>query len=197
MKTLKYFALLCAFVCFTACSSDDNSSKSAKNHFTYKGKTYELKAGIIEKDGTDWSDDGSMEYYITLATTKINVDSNNEVYPTEYIFSLIDFNLFSKNSNQPKTGSYNYNEEYSIDFTFDNGGVGLDVNWEDDDDMDEVYLDITSGNVELHKSGSTYKMDFDFRTNTGEVVKGHYEGNLILYEYEDDYPRPASKRLNK
>lgn len=200
MKTLKYFALLCFLVCFTACSSDDDSGSSTQNYFTYQGKIYELKAGLIEKDGTEWSDDGSMEYYITLVTSTINIDANNDISPTENIFSVIDFNLYSKNNNQPKTGSYTFNEEYNIDYTFDEADVVLDVNWEEeneDNDGNGTYLFITSGDVELHKTGSSYKMDFEFTTHTNEIIKGQYEGNLIVYEYEDEYPRPEARTLSQ
>src|SRR5690554_1697603 len=121
MKALNYIALLCFLLGFTACSSDDNSSKNSQsnNQFTYKGKTYELKAGVIEKDGTDWSDDGSMEYYIVLVTSDIIEDSEGEIIPSEQIISMIDFNLFSKNNSKPKTNTYNFDEDNNIDFTFD------------------------------------------------------------------------------
>lgn len=203
MKALKYFALLCFLVCFTACSSDDDSGKSAPNYFTYQGKTYELKAGLIERDGTDWSDDGSMEYYITLVTSTLNFDADNDAIPTENIFSIIDFSLYSKDNKQPKTGSYKFNSEYNVDYTFDDAELVLDVNWEEDEEEDMIgtYLFVTSGDIEVHKTGSSYKMDFEFTTHNNEIIVGHYEGNLIVYDYDEDQARPEiktfSKRLNK
>lgn len=197
MKALKYFALLCFLVCFTACSSDDDSGKSAQNYFTYEGKTYELKAGLIERDGTDWSDDGSMEYYITLVTSTLSFDADNDAIPTDNIFSIIDFSLFSKNNNQPKTGSYKFNEEYNVDYTFDDAMLVLDINWEEEEDMTGTYLFVTSGDIEIHKTGNSYKMDFEFTTHTNEIIKGHYEGNLIVYDYDEDYARPEIKSFSK
>lgn len=198
MKTLKYFTLLCILVCFTACSSDDDSGKNTDNYFTYQGKTYELKAGLIEKDGTDWSDDGSMEYYITLVTSTLNFDADNDIWPTENIFSLIDFSLYSKDNNQPKTGSYKFNEEYNVDYTFVDAGVILDINWEEVEDyMSGTFLFITSGNIELHKTGNSYKMDFEFTTHTDEIIKGHYDGKLIVYDYDEGQARPEKKTFSK
>lgn len=196
MKTLKYFAMLFLLVCFAACSSDDNSSKSSNNHFTYKGKTYELKAGIIEKDGTDWSDDGSMEYYLTLVTSNLSFDDDNDIWPTENLFSLINFNLYSKNKNHPNTGTYKINEEYNVDYTIEDAMVVLDINWvEGEDELVGTFLFITSGNVKLHKTGNTYKMDFEFTTHTNEIIKGHYEGKLIAYDYDEGQARPEVRSL--
>lgn len=200
MKTLKYFALVLFLVSFVACSSDDDSGKGGQNYFTYQDKTYELKAGIIEKDGTDWSDDGSMEYYISLTSSAIGFDSNNEAYPTENIFSIIGFNLFSKANTQPKTGTYTYNAEHNVDYTFDDAAAFLNVNWEEVVENDDIFglgtvLFITSGTIELHKTGSIYKMDFEFTTHTNEIIKGHYEGELLV-DFEDNL-RPVGKSVLK
>lgn len=198
MKTLKYLAMLCFLVGFTACSSDDdkNDNSNSLNHFTYQGTTYELKAGVIERGDTEWSDDGSTEYYIVLTTSGITEDPDGEPIPTESIISMIDFVLYSKNNTKPKIGTYTFDSNNYIDFTFDESEILVNVGWDSDSFDYDAYLSVKSGTLEMHKTGDTYKMDFELTTTTNEIIKGHYEGELYFYEY-DGYYRPSQNNILK
>ncbi|HLS30484.1 MAG TPA: hypothetical protein VK021_06480 [Flavobacteriaceae bacterium] len=202
MKTIKHFALFLFLACFVACSSDDDnksdSGKSGSGSFSYKGKTYDLKSGIIENDGNYWSDDNSTEYYITLITSGLLLDQIGEPIPSENKFSLIDFNLFSQNADKPKPGVYNFNDDDYINFTFEEAEAVINMvyNPEEDETIGdfEEFVYANSGKIELHQSGNTYEMDFEFTMNNGEKLTGHYKGELLVYEYDDfDDWRPANK----
>lgn len=210
MKTVKYFALFLFLTCFVACGSDDDNKgdvqESGAGSFSYDGETYNLKAGIIDNDGTDWSDDNSTEYYFTLFTSELNFDQDGDPIPKDNKLSLLDFNLFSQDANKPKTGLYNFDEDDNVNYTIEDASaiINLTFNTVDGDleigDFDELIY-ATAGKVELHQSGSTYEMDFEFTmTNftmtNSKVLTGHYKGKMLTFEYDDDW-RPAKKSFFK
>src|SRR5699024_12469354 len=94
---------------------------------------------------------------------------------------------------------YNYN----IDFTVNDGIALLDieVDWDEVDpgtiDLDDPHVSwdaivvIDSGEIEVHESGSTYDIDFEFTMNNNKKLKGNYTGPLL-----DESEDRKSTRLN-
>lgn len=208
MKKLKFLALVCFLAVFTACSSDDdnnndNDGPAGMNSFTYNGKTYQLSSGIIEKeDEGDYSDDGSTEFYLSLTTSELSEDEDGELYTSDDEFSIISFNLFSKGTGDIEPGVYHFNDDYNIEFTFDDGIALLDVevDWDEVDpgiiDLDDpnvswgAILGIDSGEIEVHESGSTYDIDFEFTMINNKKIKGNYTGSLEFYD-DNNTGKPA------
>src|SRR5699024_10513254 len=207
MKTLKFLALFCFLAAFTACSSDDDNNDhdgpASMNTFTYNGKTYQLSTGILEKeDDGEYSDDGCTEFYLSLTTSELNEDDEGELFPSDDKFSIISFNLFSKEAGDIEPGVYHFNDNYNIEFTFNDGIALLDieVDWDEVDpgtiDLDDPHVSwdaivvIDSGEIEVHESGSTYDIDFEFTMNNNKKLKGNYTGPLLD---ESDYPDKPAK----
>lgn len=205
MKILKPFALFLFLVCFVACSSDDDNNSPANEtgtgSFLYKGKTYDLKAGVLETEVGSWTDDNSTEYYITLVTSELIPDQAGEPIFQDNKISGIDFNLFSE-GDKPQPGVYNLDYDQNIEYTFDEAIAVINMVYnpkegETQGDYDEsVYAN--SGQIELHQSGNTYEMDFEFTMNNGEELTGYYKGELLVYDYDyDEDWRPANKGFFK
>lgn len=199
MKTLKHLALFLILASFVACSSDDDNNTDTGEYgvgsFSYKEKTYDFKGGIIENDGTYWSDDNSTEYYITLVTSGLIFDQEGEPVPQDDEISLVDFNIFSEDANKPKPGVYNFSPNNYVNYTFEEAGAIINLIFNPMNDGEGEYDELVyanSGQVELHQSGNTYEMDFEFTMNNGEELTGYYKGQLMVYEYDDDW-RPANK----
>lgn len=189
MKTFRFGFLLSLFALLLAsCSSDDNSSKggvsSDFNHFTFDGVVYPLKMGFIGNDGDDWSDDGSTEYYIDLYSTEIMEDSDGDFQPVETIFSSIDFEFYSKDSNKPKVGRYEFNSQIEKDFHCVEMSAYLDMDYESDDDWFDEDLYAIGGYLEILQSGKVYELKFEFINFDGKPITGYYKGSLLE---EDDY----------
>lgn len=203
MKKLKFFAFLCILVSFAACSSDDNGDSTPTNSsskFVYNGDEYPLKTGAIENDSEEWSDDGSTNYYITLASTELSLDDEGELIPQDDVLSLIELDIYSKDSSKPKTGQYTFNEDHELDYTIEGffGIINLKYNPDEDSDseFDEMLMG-QSGTVDILQSGSTYEIEFEFTNYNGKLVSGYYKGSLTEYEDLDNDGRPSVQSASK
>lgn len=193
MKKIKYFALL-AFVAiaFVSCNKDDdNNNDSSKNSFSYDGKTYKIKAGLIENDGS-YGADSSTDFYISLVTTGIKKDSDGDFEPTVNKFSIVSFDLYSSNSNDVKKGTYTFTEEGEEPFDF-YGECIFDVKYDNEDSGQ--YFEVTSGKVTILKNGNPYELKFDLTLENGKKVSGYYKGMLEYQDDSDDYGKPEKVNM--
>ena len=213
MKTLKYLAVVCFLSIFVACSSDDDNNNNddgpaAMGTFTYNGKTYQLTTGVIENEGEGYGDYDSIEYLISFTTSELGKDDEGDFYPTDDKFSIIDFSLFSENGEKPKVGTYHFDSDNNVDFTFDyvTALINVEVDWDEVDpgaiDLDDPNVSIEdltsakSGTIEIHESGETYDIDFEFTMYNNKKIKGNYTGDLHMYDDEID-GRPTGRTLVK
>lgn len=194
MKTFRLGVLLSLLVLLgVGCSSDDNSTKddsfSEVGYFTFDGKEYSLKAGIIHNEEDFWSDDGSTEYEISLLSTEVILASDGDIIPIDTIFSGLEFVVFSEDDSKPKTGRYLFNEEENKNFTCSDmyGFINVDYNLDDeesDDDDFEEDIDAIEGYIEILQSGEIYELEFEFENYDGKPIKGYYKGALLIDAYD-------------
>lgn len=188
MKTFKLSFLLSVLVLLvSSCSSDDNSpvKNDGSGYFIFDGKEYPLKAGFIENDGDDWSDDGSNEYEISLISTEFTMAADGEPIPVDRVFSMIDFVLFSKDDSKPKPGKYFFSDYLEKDFICAGLYGYLDVDYELDEELYEDLYAI-SGYIEVKQSGAIYELEFEFENYDDKIITGYYKGELLIdtYDYE-------------
>jgi|SRR5690625_151875 len=200
MKKLKFIFLFVLLAGIAACSSDDDNKEvpapSGSGSFTYDGKTYNIKSGIVDNEGIYWSDDGSTEYEFSLITSKLSIDPIQGFVPEEEKISVINFNLFSQNASKPKTGEYNLDWWNNVDYTVEEASVVINLSYtfQDGDLVDFDYdedVEAESGKVNIHKSGNVYELDFDFTMENGKQLTGEFKGKMLSIEFEE--VRPAGK----
>lgn len=190
MKTFRLSFLLSVLVLLvSSCSSDDNSpaigDTDGSGYFIFDGKEYPLKAGFIDNDGDDWSDDGSTEYEISLISTEFTIDADGEPIPVDRVFSMIDFVLYSKDAVKPKTGRYLFSDYLEKDFICAGLYGYLDVDYELDDVLyDDLYA--ISGYIEIKQSGAIYELEFEFENYDNKPITGYYKGELLIDAYDYD-----------
>lgn len=191
MKFFKLAAFLFLATAFIACSSDDDhQSTPNSNYFTYNGNTYSLKDGVIQNGGTSESADQSHTYYVAFSTDDLELHQSGIYLPTENSFSIVNVNLISDDDHKPRTGTYNYNEDYPIKFTFKDGisFINAQVDWDqipdgeidlNEDDFEwEDRLFVKGGTVKVKQSGNVYEVDFDLVMDNNKKIKGNYTGAL-------------------
>lgn len=192
MKSFKLIAILFLAASIFACSSDDDNHQPNPdtNYFTYNGNIFSLKDGVIENAGNNDAEDGSNTYYIGFSTAELFETNNGNFFPEKNLFSIVNFNLVSQDGHKPKTGVYNYNEDYHIDYTYKDGisFINLNIDWDqydggeidlDDENVswDDIVL-VEGGTVEVNQSGNTYEVNFELLMNNQKTIKGNYTGPL-------------------
>lgn len=200
MKTLKFLALFCFLATFVACSSDDDKGGSSaiggegSGTFSFDGKNYNLKMGLVYNEGTNYSEDGSTEFEITLMTTTFHEVEGNLI-PKDEKISILDFTIYSEDGSKPKVGTYDFDDFAFTKNTLEDAELLLDYNWMTDMELGYYYAD--DGTFTVKKSGNTYELEFEILMNNNKTLTGSYKGKLLedFYGDEDDYLRPADRNF--
>lgn len=185
MRTLKLtFIFIFVATMIANCSSDDNTSvdeKTESGYFIYDGEEYPLKAGYIDNEGNQWTDDGSTEYEISLMSSDFTVSTEGEIITIDKLVHMLDFVIYSEDDQKPKIGIYKYNDYLENDFICSEVYGYLDVNYEEDDYLDED-LYATSGMLEILQSGSIFEIKFEFENYNNKPIVGYYKGELLTQD---------------
>ncbi len=175
---------------FVSCTSDDDSSSDSQNKLTVDGKSYDLSKGSLENYGMN-NMDSSIYNFDVLLYSGFTYDAANEEYngTGNYIY----FEMYSSSATELVAGNYVYNATGYGANTFDEGY--FEINYNTSNETNEMGDELTSGTVNVKKTGTEYEISFDGTTAGGKKVTAFYKGSLNYFDYSDDTFKAA--RLKK
>lgn len=190
MKTLfkSLMALMVVGALTTACKKETKTGGTtpppSTSQLVLEGQSFTLDKGILENYGTDTSFYEGTNFDINLLTSdiKLHYDSNGEIDSVSGNGYVVYFETFSSGTNDLAPGTYTYNANSLKEGTFDVGAIYQIINGEPDPNDDNVF-EITSGNLEVSKTGSNYSLSGTFNADQNGVaktVKVNYNGALTM-----------------
>lgn len=188
MKNFKAM-LLTSFVAIfiISCSSSDDDGNDIEagdgSYLIIDGISYELEDGVITHYAA-YSNEETHFFEISLFDTEIYDTGVGEfkIYDFEdSIISGIYFELWSNDSDDVSTGTYTYENtnDYSA-FTYTYGEIA--INFDTENESEENFEAIISGDVIISENGDTYEISFEGTTEEGKEVSAYYKGRLIKQE---------------
>jgi hypothetical protein len=177
MKNVNFKSLLLILalsISVVSCDKDDNEP-TFKNYLKYEGKYYELKFGYLEYYGSGYGAENSYNFDITLTSVN-DAKSTDLAMPT---LNYIYFEMFSSSPTELLSGTYNYDSQNLVPFTFDEGEFALDYA------SSAIYNEVNGGSVIISKSGSTYTIKIDCTDFDGKKITGYFKGELAYDDWSD------------
>lgn len=177
--------LLLVFVLtFIGCSGDNDSENNNSNNpvfenvLTIDGTEYPLESGSLLNYG---GQSGLFNLDLDLWSTGIQVSDCQSDCSGQG--QDIYFEMWTSNPNYLDSGSYTVvnddtNEDYSIgDISYSDFVIDLDCSTIENQEPN--WLEISSGNVDVQRSGNTYTISWDLTGYQGEDITGTYSGTLL------------------
>jgi len=177
MKNLTTLIVSVLFVglIFSGCSKDDD--EKSRGSFKVDGKSYSLSKGIIESAG-EWSD-GVHGMFVILASDGLKLSVSEWDADFSGKGHMIILGLYSPESDGLALGTYEYDYYSEEVFTFDVGGVVVNMDFSTEDA--DAAFKVDAGTVKVKESGSNYSLEFAFYTDSGDKITGSYSGPLKFY----------------
>ncbi len=194
-KLVKLFCgLLLASSLLISCDKDEDDDVSQKNYLKIGETEYVLSKGMYENYGQmeweGWQYDG-YNLDLTLFSSGLTNSTDSEGY-TDLSGSgqVIYFEMFSSKGNEFDSRDYTFSssEPYPVG-TFDYGEFC--ISYSDDNEVNN-WIDISSGKVTISKSGDTYSITIDCKSENGDNIKGFFKGTL---QYIDRTVETRSTRM--
>lgn len=166
---------------FVSCTTDEDSNTTGENKITVDGKSYDLSKGSLENYGMSYMD-SSIYNFDVLLYSGFTYDATNEEYngTGNYIY----FEMYSRSATELVAGNYTYNVTSNGANTFDDGY--FEINYNTSTETNEMGDELTSGTVNVKKTGSEYEISFDGTAESGKKVTAYYKGSLLYFDYSDD-----------
>ncbi len=171
----------------SSCKKDD--PKDPDYYLKVGDTVIELTSGILEAygDQEDVDFDGfefegfNIDLYLTSKGIS-EAKTPSGFLDITGIGQVIYFELISDNIDRLTPGVYTFSTTTPIpaisisysDYTMD---------WREDDDWDEVWVDVVSGQITVALSGTTYEITIDCMDEDGKQIEGYYKGSLLLFDY--------------
>jgi len=168
----KLITCIIGFLLITTCSNDENEI----NYIKINGKTFPLRYGFIEDNGTD----------INIKYRIFDIEfTDNEINPSTYI----QFRILSYKTTNLETGTYTYNYyanqkgeltflSIGTNIKYDNKNVRIAGNVYNDNYWDFYGNIIVGFNKYKNYTFDIYFKGYNLDTNDSIVVEGYFEKNL-------------------
>lgn len=165
---------------FVSCTTDEDTNTTGDNKITVDGKSYDLSKGSLENYGVSYMD-SSIYNFDVLLYSGFTYDMANEEYngTGNYIY----FEMYSSSATELVAGNYTYNASSYGANTFDDGY--FEINYNTSTETNELGDELTSGTVNVKKTGSEYEISFDGTAKSGKKVTAYYKGSLFYLDYSD------------
>ncbi|HNQ68123.1 MAG TPA: PKD domain-containing protein [Bacteroidales bacterium] len=153
------------------------------NEIGYDGNKYPVERAYVEMWGNYYGYYSNYLFALYLVDNSIVINDQNTNPTTTYTGegNLIQILLLSSSNTSLTPGTY-YFSSNDVAFTFFDGFMGLGYNLANETG---TAINCVGGTVIVSQVGSTYVFDISLSTNEGKIIYGHYEGNIISYDYRD------------
>ncbi|RPH29768.1 MAG: hypothetical protein EHM93_16835 [Bacteroidales bacterium] len=181
-KLLILVILTCSTVIF-GCKKDDETEK---NQITFDSNKYSLSKGyqsLVSTINHNFPKSSVYEFDLMLTGSGLSYDSDKKSFSGQgdYLF----LKLYSLASESLTEGLYTFDRFSSRDsLTINYGVVGIDAVFAFYLSDSEVI--ISSGVVEVKKTGDVYQIDFDLYTDENQQIVGSYSGTLDNFILENE-----------
>lgn len=169
----------------SSCDKDDNDNGDTSKNYLKVGDTeYVLFKGAMENYGTNDNEDEEWNYDgynidLSLASEGISITTNS-YGEMNYSGSgqLLYFEMFSSKGNEFDSREYTFSSANNFPIgTFNDGEYSLA--YTDDDDE---WIEITSGEITISKSGSEYSITIACTDENDKSVTGFFKGSLQYFD---------------
>jgi len=184
--------MLLALPLFIACNKDDDDDNPPRpdNYIEYDGKYYALTQGYIENWGE--MDPGVYNLDLTLLSSGFTINyTGTELSSIAGTGDAVYFEIYTADSNQIVPGTYTFNANSTAAGVFDEGFLGLGVNF---GTLSGTFHTVTSGTVSIQKDGAAYTVSFNMTDETGKAIKGYFKKELVYLVVDWKSGGPVDKR---
>ena len=176
-----FILLLVTSVSLVSCSSEDDGEDGNGNgngNANYDGTEFTFNQGYVINYGVSDGNANLYNFDITLLSDGFNIDLVNE--EVEGTGEVLYFELWTENSTGLKSGTYKLSNGED-DFGMTYADFVMDYSF-DEESTDESFLEATSAEITINKSGSTYTLAYDLTFDNGKSMTGTYVGSLMVIE---------------
>lgn len=169
-------ALLTVGILLTGCKKDEKKDK--KNHLKIGGTEYNLSSGLMENYG--FSSEGVFNVDLTLVSDGITLPATSSSNASG-AGQVIYFEMFTTTNGDLDNGEYQYKNTSPYpagSFDYGDYSINLDI-----DNETGLWIEITSGTVNVSKNGDVYEITFDCSNSAGEKIEGYYKGVLQFMDH--------------
>ncbi|GGD03997.1 hypothetical protein GCM10011368_02310 [Hyunsoonleella pacifica] len=143
-------------------------------------RTYPTPNGYFE----EYISEGKVIWFaLKLINGRFLSTSNSEALPCPYVENLnhgISIGLRLDHDKRLETGTYNYTISENNLGIIDNSEIFYGFNFLDDCfGTSETILKIVSGTLIVQKEAQNYNILYTLTSESGDIIKGHFSGNLI------------------
>ncbi|HJX71136.1 MAG TPA: hypothetical protein VJ346_04270 [Bacteroidales bacterium] len=188
-KKILTTVLFCLII-LAGCKKDKDED-SSDNYIKYDGKMYPVDKGVLENFGDN--DDGVYNLDLSLISDGITlIESQGELTGATGTGNIIYFEMYTNSSTQLDNGNYEYNYLAEEPGTFDEGWIG--INYDFDDEEGDIELEIEDGTITVTKNGYVYEITISCTDDAAKSVTGYYKGTLKYYDYGEKKSTITDKR---
>lgn len=187
MKNSIYKLLIMGTVTFltvvVGCKKEDTTKQ---NQITFNSTDYSIKNGYQSPGDTiinTLPKSNVYKFEVMLSGNGISYNSDSLAFIGQGNFLILT--MYSLNPEFLESGTYTFDPFASEDsLTIDFGVVGINADFSFE--IEENYIDISSGVVNVKKIGNIYTINFDIYTVDNKQVVGAYKGLLQKVKLKDE-----------
>lgn len=170
---MKKIILLVAVITIYSCSGDDDNNSNSINKLIVDGVEYPLESGTLlnyESDGGIYNIDLDIQspgIVVPDCTEDSAIGQGQNIY----------FEMWTSNPDFLDSMTYSIVDEEFLevgDITTSDYILNFDS-----DAQENTWTIISSGTVDVQKSGNNYTISWDLTGMDGEVITGNYSGTLM------------------
>lgn len=164
---------LAFMLAFTGCTKEEEP-----NHFRYTVNDYPLFQGFIHNYGMP---EGATGFNFDVTLFSEGVSYNRDLHEFRGKGHVLFFQFYSSSATELANGMYQLNSGKTPS-TLDVANFGMHMDFENETG---TIVTGVSGSVKVSGSATSREFDFEFITGTGEMITGHFNRTLPVYDMRD------------